>query len=665
MLESVPSIPERPKTRPQKSVKPADSPVEGSLATALQEVPIVPSRPNRESKETNDSVLNSQTQTSDDELDGDKTPGTTETKLTFKDEYEDEAQPDVSSFDDDTETILQEKDADIGEIVATSDDVEDTLVKESQPEPSILENTKDNEDIPKIPRRPVKLTTATPVLSRASTGNVSNQADDHASLSAEPLVIKETEEVVETKAEEPIAEAIEANEPEETPAEDPVIEAHPAEEVSPADPVIEQTASDTREVLAEEVTEPKVEETKEDAIAGSPSSPIAVPEPETSKREPELETNKPEPEAAELEKPATPVIPVRPARPQMPILPKRPSKKEVDTVSGSKDPDATPSVPSRPKKVESDTEKKGPPPKPKKLSSKIAAFQQMFNQAPVEKPTPKEPPRGKLSSEKTNFAANLHNIMGRGIAMPGMVSPEMLKAPEKEEEEVEPTAAPSAPRRAKGPRGKRLPKLIQDTTVTVESRFKLTVSQLWEINFEKEPEEDPKAEAKLEELGSVADAEPDYEVIDKPQEDVPESSEKAINSDSEEEKFVDVSESSPLTKHSELATETKESNATATEVTAPEAEESAEVEATEVDEAEPTTETGVAETEEELAPSLESKSETVETAEDDVKLKTIEVDDDVKHVAEAASSEHETTSEVATEAVSSEEAKVGTNESEA
>lgn len=183
--------------------------------------------------------------------------------------------------------------------------------------------------------------------------------------------------------------------------------------------------------------------------------------------------------------------------PIMPVIPLRPGKpKTVESGSDTQtETGATPSIPARPPRPSSKDKPKAPPPKPKKLSSKIAAFQQMFNQPATEAPQPQErsvpEPRGKLSSDKTSFAANLQNMMGPGIALPGMANPELLKklapaSPEKEESQSKPDPGlKGAPRRAKGPRGKRLPKSVTDAKIEESSDLKTAFYEVWEIDFNK------------------------------------------------------------------------------------------------------------------------------------------------------------------------------------
>lgn len=190
---------------------------------------------------------------------------------------------------------------------------------------------------------------------------------------------------------------------------------------------------------------------------------------------------------------------------QNPTIPKRPLKPEQKERESSIGLENTPIV------------HKAPPPKPKKLSSKMAAFQEMFNQKPPvlarsnsgsvdtsatdSKETPSIPKRpSKLSSDKVKFGNNLNltgMMGGRGIALPGMVDLSLLKKRTQDEEgeedveaeNIEKTAAvPTSDvrkGRAKGPKGKRLPKSITDTTVESSSRFSIVVENLWEISHVK------------------------------------------------------------------------------------------------------------------------------------------------------------------------------------
>lgn len=146
------------------------------------------------------------------------------------------------------------------------------------------------------------------------------------------------------------------------------------------------------------------------------------------------------------------------------------------------------------------------PPKPKKLSSKIAAFQQMFNQENlplqgVPGPMPSSSPRthlkipenketrSRLSNDKMKFAESLQGMMGKGIALPGMVNPNFNQNISDTTKDPEPTNEVKILNVkkgiAKGPRGKKLPKSLK-TPVNLEitSRFNSTVLTIWELNFQ-------------------------------------------------------------------------------------------------------------------------------------------------------------------------------------
>ncbi|KAM9907978.1 hypothetical protein OXX79_000675 [Metschnikowia pulcherrima] len=190
---------------------------------------------------------------------------------------------------------------------------------------------------------------------------------------------------------------------------------------------------------------------------------------------------------------AQPIIPKRPTRSSTPKIPSRPVKQ--DRATSTRDSDKEHAKP----EASDSTTTKNPPPKPKKLSSKIAAFQQMFNQAPLEHTMPKPAPaeRNKLSSNQTDFASNLQNMMGRGLPLPGMANPDMVKKlspsehSEKDEanENTESAANSSIPRRARGPRGKRLPRSIQEAKIEVEPRFSVSVSEVWSVSLSKPKQE--------------------------------------------------------------------------------------------------------------------------------------------------------------------------------
>ena len=165
-------------------------------------------------------------------------------------------------------------------------------------------------------------------------------------------------------------------------------------------------------------------------------------------------------------------------------------------------------VPNRPRHREAspkanDIEQKSKETKnpPKRLSSKIAAFQQIIQGAnrpnangneTFQKPSNNvahQQERQKLSSDKIQFAQNLQGMMSRGIPMPGMVDSrdkENHEEPFNEEKREDDNEVHGSVQktRAKGPKGKRLPKAVLNAPkVDIEPRFKSTISPLWAIQF--------------------------------------------------------------------------------------------------------------------------------------------------------------------------------------
>lgn len=184
---------------------------------------------------------------------------------------------------------------------------------------------------------------------------------------------------------------------------------------------------------------------------------------------------------------------------------------------------------------EKNTTKPKAPPKPKKLSSKIAAFQQMFNQEtspPKNSETNKSTSKpdletktsenkevpSRLSTDKMKFAQSLQGMMGKGIAMPGMVNPnvhqkidtEEIESPDKEVKILNVKRGI-----AKGPRGKKLPKSLKNPVkVEVVPRFNSFILTIWELDFqsdsksnEKEGSEDVSNNTETQKLGNIAEME--------------------------------------------------------------------------------------------------------------------------------------------------------------
>ncbi|RCK62994.1 Altered inheritance of mitochondria protein 21 [Candida viswanathii] len=189
-----------------------------------------------------------------------------------------------------------------------------------------------------------------------------------------------------------------------------------------------------------------------------------------------------------------------------PIIPKRPTAESLTSAdeSTSSTSSGKPTIPVRPTKSSTSSSEtvaklKPPPPKPKKLSSKIAAFQQQLfnptkssssadeNEGEAE-PTPRKP----VDSSKF-----LLRFGGKGIPLPGMFNPGQIPVrpkssakDEDEEEEGSSRSAENAPvRRTRGPRGKKLPKAVSEAKVETESKFCLESGELFGLVFTKKVED--------------------------------------------------------------------------------------------------------------------------------------------------------------------------------
>ncbi|CAX45248.1 conserved hypothetical protein [Candida dubliniensis CD36] len=217
-------------------------------------------------------------------------------------------------------------------------------------------------------------------------------------------------------------------------------------------------------------------------------------------------------------KPPKPVVPKRPTSEESssnlePTIPTRPSIKKAPSI-GESDPE--PIVPNRPgnKELESiprDTQtsikSKPPPPKPKKLSSKIAAFQQqLFNpmnassEEDVGSTGSKQPEPGIRKRSTENSI--LSRFGGKAIPLPGMFNPNQMPKPsishgeetsddKEEKEEKEENVTANVPvRRTRGPRGKKLPKAVADAEIKTESRFTIESGKLWSLEFKREIKEE-------------------------------------------------------------------------------------------------------------------------------------------------------------------------------
>ena len=180
----------------------------------------------------------------------------------------------------------------------------------------------------------------------------------------------------------------------------------------------------------------------------------------------------------------------------IPVIPRRPAKKDLQLEKSQKNP---------------------PPPKPKKLSSRIAAFQeQLFS----------NPKASDSNSDEKQSAAprvpHFQKFQGQGIPLPGLMRPqgglpfgkptarneerETAKAREEEEdkedeegaggggeEEVKARAIKSVARRTVGPRGKKLPKSVTQTKIERLNPREPELGLLWKCKFVKQVESNTSA----------------------------------------------------------------------------------------------------------------------------------------------------------------------------
>ncbi|WEJ94437.1 Altered inheritance of mitochondria protein 21 [Yamadazyma tenuis] len=339
----------------------------------------------------------------DNDGDGDKTPGNSNTKISFKDDMPSDVDnlvgTDTSSFDDDQETVSQEKEE---QLESNESHAPENMTKES----IIASNV-----MPIIPKRPAKF--ALPAL------------DD--SLSAKESS-KETDGDIM-----------------------PIIPIRPMKK--------KENQTDSKEVQS-------LASSGHISIDDS-SSNVSV---ETSKDSKSLETPLDHPPEDENHEAAN----------EQPISKASSETKEVVTAADSVHlVQVKPIIP-------------------------IAAFQEMLNKAPsigALDSNSGSVSRGQLSNSHIKFAQNLQGIVGKGFALPGMVDPskdtlpidhqrdtieaKILEDPH-EVNEYGSEAQKVSTRRAKGPRGKKLPKILSTPlSIRSESKFKIVEHNLWSVELKR------------------------------------------------------------------------------------------------------------------------------------------------------------------------------------
>ena len=466
MSEVEPKVPSRPSRRPETS----ESPVASEGSTVGNEIP-VPPRPHHEVNKA-ESHEESSLQPEQDN----KQPG--------KNELPEETQ----SVDDSMAPFLKDQD-------------ESQIVEPLMPKRPVRRTTEDIAT-PSIPLRPRKAATSGDLL-------------------ASKRPVQETAASEEVQAEEPIDDMLDAGREEEEGIDDTPVEAldvmvpvsgSPEPVVEEQVPITDETEKDV--TVAGSEADETVEETPGDVAkvnaAAVEETPVDVGTTAATPADPE-------PQAEDTkETPSTEPVAETSSS----------DAKEPPSSSDAKEP--LPSVPSR-------LAKKGPPPVPKKPSSKIAAFHQMLQRQQMKNlgmdETPAESPREFQSDSPASTGSDtreqsrdqppvapskrpqpaLHNNINGMFALPGMI-PGMLpgmvpggvlppslskklgiSTPDQDNSDTsKPQGALSdvRQRRARGPRGRKLPTKISkiEKVVDTSGANDIEMFSTWTITVTPKPE---------------------------------------------------------------------------------------------------------------------------------------------------------------------------------
>lgn len=494
-----------------------DPKMEEEPSDSKQEVTHVVSTSDNQKDDDISSPVNDDGDDGDDENeegDGDKTPGNSKTKITFKDDLSDENlnSSELSSFNDDQVTVLQERDQEQEQQHERDQDTE----QEKQSDKELV-----NEQVP-------------------------DQNQKQEQVQEEQTKKQENKE--EQEEQEEVAEELRDQDDKQEKLTDLQMgSASKLDSIQPQEDIIEQNNPSAEDKESHSATLSKTPQ---------PTMPIIPQRPQMGSRQ----KSSVEPESLSAKETdgdgdgySTPLVPKRPLKKEdLKIESKEQAEEPIkDTERKESTPSVSslqklsvpsrPSIPNRPSKAP-DSDKaekankldkpeklKAPPPKPKKLSSKIAAFQEMISKPQEPEPesstskrsnsnalltdsladdkietsstqVSSQPQRNKLSSNHMKFAQNLQGMMGRGFALPGMVDTSKLAHYDNEKETEEnadgeaiKTGSESTEvsrkdpvRRAKGPKGKKLPKnLSSPVNIVTAPKFQTVQHHLWDFQFQK------------------------------------------------------------------------------------------------------------------------------------------------------------------------------------
>ncbi|CCG20939.1 hypothetical protein CORT_0A05520 [Candida orthopsilosis Co 90-125] len=407
-------------------------------------------------QDTEDENVPMNHQTNDQDLvDGDKTPGNSNTKASFKEDLDDANATDneTSSFNDDMETVLQES-HDSSDDASDHSNRADSLTQDmpvGQLQGSPIELSKNEEVKYGSKENEVNEIKKEDQPNNASTGD----KDEHIIKPEQenPLTNDEPRKQVKADQDSPTEKSIT------TASKVPVI---------PARPVRRPTT--THSSLSSD-KEPKLEESAQSTPVNNDLEPQNVASDDTVNRSSGTNNTSQEENRIVLNEAVETNASIPSEKSPVPTIPVRPTKKQVDSKSAPK----------------------APPPKPKKLSSKIEAFQQQLFHSSSSHGLSSKPGTGTSNEDDgATKGSSVHRKVFEtsGIPLPGMFNPAMrpvAREPKLSSREELPKEAKTTKttKRVRGPKGKRLPQAVANANVVSEKSRDLEKGSLWAFTFTK------------------------------------------------------------------------------------------------------------------------------------------------------------------------------------
>ncbi|KAG5421335.1 AIM21 [Candida metapsilosis] len=394
-----------------------------------------------------DSPMNYQTN-DQDAMDGDKTPGNSDTKASFKEDIDETnaSENEASSFNDDVETVLQEgndsSDSGSDHVEHAHPNTENEQAEQSQGAATTLSEDKEINEESKADNTEgkKKLNEAANSL-KGDIENDRTEKSENAGPSANDNPHEQAKEQ-KNSSEEHVAVA----------GTTPVIPPRPSRKSKASHP-----ASITNNDANVEESARSIPASHDNKRTESAKDTLA-----TNSTDQDLEKSSPDTVAE--------------------------SKSESPSSS-----DVTPKIPARPTKKQSDSKStpKAPPPKPKKLSSRIQAFQQQLFNSSSSNPESTSRRESEAANEggdaPRNSSVHRRVFESSGIPLPGMFNPALRPAvtePSVSSHERSPSETKTT-KRVRGPKGKRLPQAVSKANVVAEKSRSIEKGKLWEFTFKK------------------------------------------------------------------------------------------------------------------------------------------------------------------------------------